>query len=90
MIFNYFLRFSCCLSFILRTLKPKKIPSDMFTIPRAVKMKFGLVNTINPMKIPQNPAIRNNTVMIPSLLREGVCISDFDFMALLNIERINL
>jgi hypothetical protein len=28
--------------------------------------------------------------MIPSLLREGVCISDFDFMALLNIERINL
>jgi len=62
----------------------------MFTIPSAVKMKFGLVKTTNPMKIPQKPAMRNNTVMIPSLRREGLCISDFDFMALLNIERVIL
>ena len=62
----------------------------MFTIPSAVKMKFGLVKTINPMKIPQKPAMRNNTVMIPSLRREGFFISDFDFMALLNIECVML
>lgn len=78
------------MSFILRTLNPKKIPSEMFTIPSAVKIKFGLVKTINPMKIPQKPAIRNNTVMIPSLRREGLFISDFDFMTLLNIDRITL
>jgi len=43
----------------------------MFTNPSAVKMKFGLVNTINPKKIPQNPAMRKSSVMITSLLREG-------------------
>jgi hypothetical protein len=67
---------------------PKNIPSDMFTIPSAVKMKFGLVNTINPMNIPQNPAMKNITVIIPNLRLEGVPISGFDFLALLNIERI--
>lgn len=86
MIFDYFFRFMCCLSFILRTLNPRKIPKEMFTIPSAVTMKFGLVNTINPRKIPQKPAIRKNRVMIMSLRREGLFISDFDFVTLLNIE----
>ncbi len=62
----------------------------MFTIPSAVKMKFGLVNTTSPMNRPQNPAMKNMTVMITSLRLEGLLISDFDFMTLLNIERIVL
>lgn len=68
-------------------MNPRKIPREMLTIPSAVKMKFGFVKTINPMNIPQKPAIRNNTVIIPSRLRDGFFISDFDFMVLLNIER---
>lgn len=60
----------------------------MFTMPSAVKMKFGLVNTTNPMNMPQNPAMKNMTVMIVNLRLDGAVISDFDFMALLNIERI--
>ena len=76
------------MAFILRILNPKKMPSEMFTIPSAVKMKFGLVNTINPMKIPQNPPMKKNTVIIPSLRVEGILNSNFDFMTLLNIERI--
>jgi hypothetical protein len=75
------------LLFILRILNPKKIPSEIFTIPSAVKTKFGLVKTINPMKIPQKPPIRKNIVIMPSLRREGLFISDFDFMILLNIKR---
>ena len=71
-------------------MNPKKIPNEMFTIPSAVKMKFGCVNTTKPIKMPQNPAIRNITVMIPSLRRDGLFTSDFDFMTLLNIERITM
>jgi len=60
----------------------------MFTIPSAVRMKLGLVNTINPMNMPQNPPMKNITVMIPSLRVEVLVISNFDFVALLNIEQI--
>lgn len=67
---------------------PKNIPSDMFTIPSAVRIKFGLVNTTSPMNMPQNPAMKNMTVMIVNLRLEGVVIIDFDFMTLLNIKRI--
>jgi len=45
-----------------------------------------VVDAINPMNMPQNPPMKNITVMIPSLRLEGLVISDFDFMALLNIE----
>jgi len=62
----------------------------MFTIPSAVRIKLGVVDAINPMNMPQNPPMKNITVMIPSLRLEGLVISDFDFMALLNIERIIL
>jgi len=62
----------------------------MFTIPSAVRIKLGVVDAINPMNMPQNPPIKNITVMIPSLRLEGLVISDFDFMALLNIEQIIL
>ena len=62
----------------------------MFTIPSAVKMKFGLAKTTSPIKIPPNPALRNTTVMMPNLRREGVPISDFDFVTLLNIKRIKI
>jgi len=58
----------------------------MFTIPSAVRIKLGVVDTINPMNMHQNPPIKNITVMIPNLRLEGLVISDFDFMALLNIE----
>lgn len=75
------------MAFILRILNPKKIPSEMFTIPSAVKKKFGLVNTINPIKIPQKPPMKKNIVMIPSLRMEGLLNSNFDFVILLNIER---
>jgi len=51
-------------------------------------MKLGLVNTINPMNMPQNPPMKNIAVMIPSLRVEVLVISDFDFVALLNIEQI--
>jgi len=60
----------------------------MFTIPSAVRMKLGLVNTINPMNMPQNPPMKNIAVMIPSLRVEVLVISNFDFVALLNIEQI--
>lgn len=60
----------------------------MLTIPSAVKKKFGLTKTINPRKIPAHPARRNITVIIPHLRLDGVGISDFDFVALLNIKRI--
>ncbi len=60
----------------------------MFTIPSAVKMKFGVLNTINPINMPQNPAIKNITVMINCLRREGLFTSGFDFVTLLNIQRI--
>ncbi len=60
----------------------------MFTIPSAVRIKFGLVNTTSPMNMPQNPAMKNMTVMIVNLRLEGVVIIDFDFMTLLNIKRI--
>ena len=70
----------------LRIRNPRKIPSEMFTIPSAVRIKLGVVDAINPMNIPQNPPIKNITVMIPNLRLEGLVISDFDFMALLNIE----
>ena len=75
------------MAFILIILNPKKIPSEMFTIPSAVKKKFGLVNTIKPMKIPQNPPMKKNNVIIPNLRVEGLLNNNFDFMALLNIER---
>lgn len=67
---------------------PRKIPSEMFTIPSAVRIKLGVVDAINPMNMPQNPPMKNITVIIPSLRVEGLVISDFDFMTLLNIERI--
>lgn len=86
--FDYFFPFRRCLSFILKILNPRKIPREIFTIPRAVTMKFGLVNTINPKKIPQKPAIRKSSVIIVSLRRDGLFISNFDFVTLLNIERI--
>jgi hypothetical protein len=53
-------------------------------------MKFGFVNTINPIKIPENQAIRNNIVMIQSLQCEGLFTRNFDFMALLTIERMTI
>ncbi|CUR52347.1 protein of unknown function [Nitrosotalea devaniterrae] len=62
----------------------------MFTMPSAVKMKFGWVNTTSPMNKPQTPAIKNITVMITCLRRDGLFISGFDFMTLLNIQRIVL
>jgi hypothetical protein len=77
-IFDYLLRVDAC-GFFLSTRNPRKIPSEIFTIPRAVKMKFGLIETISPMKIPVHPAMRNITVMIPSLRRDGVGIDDFSF-----------
>jgi|GEM_PF-4841460 len=88
MIYDYFRRSIIFCLFLLRMRNPKNIPSDMFTMPSAVKMKFGLVNTTSPMNMPQNPAMKNMTVMIVNLRLEGVAISDFDFGALLNIERI--
>lgn len=88
MIYDYFRRSIIFCLFLLRMRNPKNIPSDMFTMPSAVRMKFGLVNTTSPMNMPQNPAMKNMTVMIVNLRLEGVVISDFDFMALLNIERI--
>jgi hypothetical protein len=66
------------------------MPSEIFTIPSAVKKKFGLVNTISPIKIPQKPPMKKNIVMIPSLRVEGLLNSNFDFMTLLNIERYYL
>ncbi|SMH71504.1 protein of unknown function [Candidatus Nitrosotalea okcheonensis] len=47
-----------------------------------------MVNTISPINMPQNPAMKNMTVIIPNLRLEGLLISDFVFMTLLNIERI--
>jgi hypothetical protein len=74
------------LAFILRILNPKKIPSEIFTIPSAVKKKLGVLDKINPVKIPQKPPMKKNIVMIPSLRMEGLLNINFDFVALLNIE----
>jgi hypothetical protein len=68
-------------------LNPRKIPSEIFTIPSAVKIKLGLVKIINPTKIPQKPAMKNISVIIDNLRYDGFFIRDFDFMTLLNIER---